>query len=187
MREVWRKVFHILIGVALLAGAIYVGKKSLNLLSGILFGALMLSLLGDFVIADLRIRLPIYNWIERKRERHGIHSSTLFLVSSILALQFFSFEVALTAISILVFGDAAAALVGKKWGKPWLRKKSILGSSTMFIVSLAVGFIFLSNPFVIVAMALVGTATEIFVDKIDDNLMIPLFAGLAGHLLLLVL
>jgi dolichol kinase len=187
MREIYRKVVHLLVGLSLLFLALFIrAEYSLDVLKLFLLALLMASLFIDFLIADLKIKIPIYEMVERKKELSGLHSSSFFLIGCLLAIQFFTFEVALAAISMLVFGDAMAALIGRKWGKPFYKKKSLLGSTAMFLTSTLVGIFFLANIWVVLAMAFIGTLVEVFVNNIDDNLMIPLFAGLCGHLLLLL-
>ncbi len=182
--EIGRKVVHVIAGVLIILGALYMQEAySLELFKLIIFGFLVISLFIDFLIADLSLPIPVYNAVQRRKELTGMHSATFYLIGTLLAFQFFSFEIALTSIGILTVGDAFAAILGKMWGTPFYRKKSIVGSVAMFLASIGVGVLFLSNPFVILFMAGAGTVVEIFVDKIDDNIMIPVFSGIMGQLI----
>ena len=68
--------------------------------------------------------------------------------------------------------------------KLW-RKKSVSGSLSMFVVSLVIGIWLL--PFGVgAAMAAAATLVEVMVEEIDDSLVIILFGGFVGHVLLLL-
>jgi phytol kinase len=188
-REGVRKAVHLSVGGLLIFSAIYVKSNySIDHLQYGLFGVFLLSLLGDVIMADFGVELPVYSFVRRRRERvSGFTSSTLMLVGCLLSLQFFDFNVALAAICILVFGDPAAALFGKLFGTPFYRKKSLIGCSAMFVVGIIVGLILLDSFWSIIGMALAGTIAEVFAHKIDDNLVIPLFSGLVGQIILWLL
>ena len=99
-------------------------------------------------------------------------------------------EVAVAACEFLVFGDTAAALVGKSFGRFRVFDKTLEGSLACFVVCGAVGWTLsalhpaqLPLP-VALAGAFVATIFEILPVPVDDNLKIPLSAGLVMHFLL---
>ncbi|MBI2661444.1 CTP--2,3-di-O-geranylgeranyl-sn-glycero-1-phosphate cytidyltransferase, partial [Candidatus Woesearchaeota archaeon] len=47
----------------------------------------------------------------------------------------------------------------------------------------AVGIAVLNNIYIIIGMTAVATVAEVLVEELDDNLIIPLFAGFAGQLI----
>ena len=47
-----------------------------------------------------------------------------------------------------------------------------------------IGLIILGNPIVSLVMAFLATLTETAVNKIDDNLIVPVFAGFFGQIAL---
>ncbi len=82
------------------------------------------------------------------------------------------------------FGDMVAALAGKKWGETILFKnKTMVGFNAELLTNLIVGFFVLSNIYIIIGMAITATAVETLVDELDDNLLIPLFAGFVGQMI----
>lgn len=181
MREIWRKVLHVVFGIAVITGAIYLNNTySLRILSLVLFGLLVGSLIVEFILVDLNWRPALSSLMERESELTGFHGSTYFLVGILVVIQFFPFDIALASIAMLVFGDSAAALIGQKWGTPFYRKKSLHGITAMFIISIASGLLFIQNPLLVIGMAAVATLVEAFVLHLDDNLMIPVFTALAG-------
>lgn len=81
------------------------------------------------------------------------------------------------------FGDFIAALIGKKYGVTlFFRDKTAIGGLSELLVNLIVGFIVLSNVYIVITMAFTATIVEIVVSELDDNLMVPLFSGFVGHL-----
>ena len=48
-------------------------------------------------------------------------------------------------------------------------------------------FIVLSNIYIILAMAFIATAVESLVSELDDNLFVPLIAGMVGQILLMTI
>ena len=82
------------------------------------------------------------------------------------------------------FGDMVAALAGKRWGTTILfRNKTLVGFNAELFVNLIVGFAVLQNIYIIIGMAITATAVETLVDELDDNLLIPLFAGFVGQVI----
>ena len=113
-----------------------------------------------------------------------MHGAIFFLTATILCLAVFDFKIALAALLMTVFGDMFAALVGKTFGKTLVFKnKTLSGALVELVINLVVGLIILNNIYIIIAMAFTATIIETFVNELDDNLFVPLFAGFIGQLL----
>lgn len=185
-KEFWRKVVHVLLGTILLAASAWIlqdyGQSALELS---LFVILLLLIAGDVLIADYGFKFPLYAQLERKHEEHGFHTATLAVLSGLLALKLFALPVTLAGVSMFIFGDAAAALVGIRWGKKELGQKSFAGTIAMLVVSVIIGWFVLG--WIGVVMGVVATLAEALVTKINDAVTIPLFAGFVGHLLLQII
>jgi dolichol kinase len=92
-------------------------------------------------------------------------------------------DIARTAMLYLAVGDGLAGLAGGKWGHARLGLKSLEGSLACFLGCWVVGSLSLassSRPEVL-AGALAATAWEALAPPPDDNLTLPLAAGLALH------
>jgi dolichol kinase len=79
-------------------------------------------------------------------------------------------------------------LIGKRFGKTLVFKnKTLSGALTELVVNLIVGLIILNNIYIILAMAFTAAIVETFLNELDDNLFVPLFAGFVGQLLFLLI
>jgi dolichol kinase len=132
--------------------------------------------------ADLlrRVWTPWARWIEacsrryrRPRERRvwwGVHA---MFVSAWLLSWSVSPQLAVLCLCYGIFGDAAAALVGKR--STGGRRKSARGSLACFLVCGVTGVVLVPHDAVRILLgAAVATGLERHSGPIDDNLSIPL-------------
>jgi dolichol kinase len=129
--------------------------------------------------------MPFFSQFIRSKEQDRMYGVIYFLSATIISLAVFSKEIALAALLMTTFGDMVAALIGKKYGtiliygnKTWAGFLAELGTN------LIVGFLILDSIYIILGMAFVATIVETLVDELDDNLLIPIFSGLAGQIIL---
>lgn len=124
-----------------------------------------------------------------KSSKFSLTGASYVILSALLSNLIFPKNVAIIALSIMLVSDAFAALVGKFYGKIKLvGDKSLIGSTTFFIVSILVIYIvslligdhLAYNLKGIIFTALIATTTELYspVIKLDDNLTISLVSGL---------
>lgn len=99
-----------------------------------------------------------------------------FYIGCMLAFVFFPFSIASAACAMLAVGDALSTLVGENLGKRKIGSKTFEGSVACFLGSVAAGIFFVS-PFLTVIGALTASFAEL-IPKVDDNLTIPILAGL---------
>jgi dolichol kinase len=116
----------------------------------------------------------------RYRERQGLTGATTMAIGFVATT--FTVPPALAAAAILMSGtgDAAGALVGRRFGKfRLLNGKSLEGSiaclGAAFGTALLVPGI---SPLMASAAALVTATLELTVSRVDDNLFLPLAAAL---------
>ncbi len=153
---------------------------------------------GALVVIALLIELLKFRWpsfrvvfyevftpLLRSHERNGaVTGATYFLIGVFLPILLFPKILAIVCIFFMILGDMAAALIGKKWGRTKLfSRKSLEGSLACFLVCILIALVKF-NPAVAVIGALVATMVEVLPTKIDDNLTMPLFSGLAMYLVL---
>jgi len=191
LTEIKRKAFHLLI-LLVLVGYVFIEKaygKQAALIS--LVGLLMLFLIAEYFRLELGFRMPLFDNIIRPKERERYYGVVYFISAAVICLAVFDFRIALAALLMTTFGDMSAALIGKKYGKTTIFKnKTVAGTLFELVVNIFVGFFVLFNLYniyVIIAMAFVAAFVETFVDELDDNLLIPLFAGFTGQILAIFL
>ncbi len=135
-------------------------------------------------------KLPIVHSLFRIKEADRLGGHVFFTIGSIIAVSVFSKEIASAAILMTTFGDTSAAIIGKAFGRTWIRglkNRAYEGCAAEFIVDIIIGWLFLQNWIVVLVMATTATVVETVTDKLDDNLLIPLFSGFNGQLVVLIL
>lgn len=202
-RELNRKAFHLLslffLVIYIVASSTFSHKIALFILAFIL--TLLIEL--EYFRVELGMKIPILGkfWkkFRRAKEKHTFGGEVFFLIGAIIVLAVFDLRIAAAAILMTTFGDMAASLIGKKFGRTWITKKVALeGILAEFIVDILIGFLILrtstwwlgSGDFgnslwlVILVMAITATFVESVVSKLDDNLLIQLFSGFNGQVAL---
>ena len=121
-----------------------------------------------------------------------------------LVLAVFDIRIAMAVILMTTFGDMAAALIGQRFGKHWLKHlkdRAWEGILAEFFVDILIGvgvfFWGFWNNFslfynwqlwiIVFVMAVSATIVETIIYKMDDNLVIPLFAGFNGQITLMII
>jgi dolichol kinase len=183
-REVWRKAIH----VASIAIPIFVWIFGRTPGLTLLVPALLTALAVEW--ARFRVRRVRYLFLRytrlllRTHERHHLAGATYMVIGYTLALLLFPRPIAVLAMLYNGLGDAAAALVGRRfgrhrtgWGKSWE------GFGAGLVTNLALGF---AIPGVPVAAALLGGITAAVLEfaplPLDDNLKVTVGGGLAAAL-----
>jgi dolichol kinase len=133
--------------------------------------------------------------IAHPHERYHVNSSTWYATAlTILALTDLQ-TACVCAVVALGFGDPAAALVGRKFGRHKLvNNRSLEGTVTFAVVSSALLFAVLTAFHtdlgmgralgVAVASSVAGALAELFSRRLDDNFTIPLVSGLVAWAIL---
>ena len=124
----------------------------------------------------------------RDAEISRLTGTSYLLIASLVAFLAFPKEIAVASLSFLAVGDAVADMVGKKLGKRKLFDKTLEGTLACLASCIAVGFALhytvtdIRLP-VILTGALVATAVEAVPLPINDNLTMPLSAGVVMMLM----
>jgi phytol kinase len=154
---------------------------------------LIVVLFLDYFRLEHSMRIPLFYTMYREHEANRLGGHIFFALGAISAISLFSKEIAYAAVLMTTFGDLAAALIGKFYGKRRVFKKifkndkSIEGSASEFIIDFLVGMLILGDPVVSLVMAFFATLTETAVNKIDDNLVVPTLSGFFGQITLTLL
>lgn len=182
--EYWRKAFHLL-GLCIPLTYMWLPEN--------IFMAPFFSIASTFIIIDLarlkirpleRIFLHVAKKLLRVKEYSQPTGTFYFFIGSALTIILFPKQIAIGALFVLVLSDAAAALVGQRFGRYKIWGKTIEGSMAFFLSAwLILALYFGREPLRHLIPALAGTLTELFPFPVDDNLSIPLVIGLSYALL----
>ena len=119
--------------------------------------------------------------IFRKGEEKRFSSMTIFLISTFLILLFFDFEIAITSLIFLVFGDLFAKVFGLAYGRHKLFEKSLEGSLANIGSVIIFGFILffsLDIPLILlISGGIAAVLIEVLPIGINDNFTIPIISG----------
>ncbi len=125
--------------------------------------------------------IKIFGPIIRDFEGGGrLTGATYVMISSFFVLVLFDKYVCITSILIMSYSDTAAAIIGKKYGRTRIFKKTLEGSLAFFVTSLII--LLIIAPEVSLGLGLIAiiiaTLVESLPINIDDNLSVPLIIAL---------
>jgi len=184
-KELLRKSIHLLFGLLFLLLIQFAGVQNSALIIGLCLIA------GTAVSIGLRRghEFPFFRKmvesVERENEKHFPgKAAVFFFASAIILLIIFKDQpqIIFASLSVQVFADSAAALIGIKYGKHKLyRKKTWEGSIACLIVSIICINLFFPLHIAIIA-GILATLVELL--PLDDNLWVPLFTATGIRLLI---
>lgn len=125
---------------------------------------------------------PFLGPIIRDHEvKGGFTGASYILSASAFVIIVYPKAVAIAAITFIIIGDIAAALVGRMWGRHRLiGRKSVEGSLACLVSLILVSFLIPGLPTIVgLVGAVVATLAEAYSGKIDDNLAVPVLSGAA--------
>lgn len=136
-------------------------------------------------LSDHRLRRFFYrlfrSMIRRHEEEHLI-GSTYYMIAALMSVIIFDRDIAIAALVFLVLGDAAAAIIGKRFGRPMYWGKSPQGSAACLVICLALGLVLLDDWRIAVAGASAATIAEALPVPMDDNMRVPILSGVVMQL-----
>jgi dolichol kinase len=188
--EIHRKLVH-LSSLWIPLSYLYFSEETMNSLLFVLTGiAIIIELCRKYSPELNNLIQNTLGSIMRMEEQQTFSGATYLLLSSSLTILFFSKEVAIFALCVLMISDTCAAIIGRKFGKHIYAGKSLEGSMAFFFSALLVYFvckIFFNFPLsfnVSLFAIFIATIVEFFAKqiKLDDNLVIPLTIGLIEYI-----
>ncbi len=194
--EIYRKLLHVL-AVGYPAGYLLLPEPwGLLALIGLSITALSLDLIRSRHAGTHAFFERYFGFMMRRKERDVLEKDPTFngatwvTVSATLLVLLFPTDVAVVAFVTFMAGDAAAALIGRRFGRRrWLRKSATIeGSMAFLVVSGATGWVLVSGllPWPELAISVpavwaacfVATILEASPLPINDNVAAPLGAAL---------
>ena len=187
-----RPLFHFIGGMIFPIVYFFIGKK-------IALQAIVVALALVFIFELIRAKYPLFNeWVWhnfrgffKEQEKNTVTGMPYFIGGILVTVLFFDKPIAITALCFLTFGDCTAAIIGKKIGRHKIfPPRSVEGSAAFFIIATLAGFVLKQYFFpadltviAILASAFIAAVVEALPIALDDNLTIPIIAGVALHLL----
>jgi dolichol kinase len=183
--EVYRKAFHILLILAPIA-YYQLGKwLSLAIFASIATIVVSLDYARRSNPAVKTVFAKIFGIILREHELAGdkLCGASWVALAACINFLLFSPEIAVTAFSILVFSDAAAAIIGRKFPSRPFFEKTFNGAVAFFIVGLIVVvtcgalyhsrvWFYLFGLFALFSVTIIESRPSLL--KVDDNFTIPI-------------
>ncbi len=191
--ELIRKAIHLCSLSIPVAYFFYPRATALSIIIPVTLACIAVDIMRHYVkpVQDQFYR--IFGWLLRPSEsdllKKRLNGATYVLISATLCILFFPKIIAITCFSILIISDLTAALVGKRFGRHPLFRKSIEGSLAFFLSAVIVVILtpkieYRAGEYIIGSVAaLAGTIAEVLPTGIDDNLSVPLSAGITLWLL----
>ena len=159
------------------------------------FAALVAAIIFLYLAAEAykrKLRLPVISNIIDVAERADViekspaSGALFFFIGSFFSLLLFrsNIEVVCASISILALGDSFSTLLGRKFGRSKIfynPAKSWEGTAGGFVFAFLGAATQISLPAAFIG-ALAGMLAESFPTKVNDNLTVPVFAGIVMSL-----
>ncbi len=185
--ELKRQLIHLFVGLAAIAIVLLIGAlNALFLFAGVFFVGLVIS---DLIKRGVNVPFcgEIVRHVQREHEKHLPGKAALVLalaIAVLLALNVIYFnneKIVLGALIVLAVGDSVAPIVGIKFGKLKIGKRSVEGTLAGIIASFLV-LSLLFAPQVALITAIFGMLSEFL--PFDDNFTIPVVSAIALKLLI---
>ena len=119
-----------------------------------------------------------------------ITGTTALLIANIIVIAFFRKQIAIVSLVYMLFGDAASAIIGTKYGKVKIGNKTLEGSLAFFITVMVLALIFHQwtgiriHLLILIFGAIAATVTEALPIEINDNLTVALAAAIVMQIFL---
>jgi dolichol kinase len=142
--------------------------------------------------------MAVFHPIAHPHEWHRVNSATWYSTALLLLALFAPLMAASTALVVLAFADPTAAIIGRRFGRVKLRYGRTLEGCCAFVaagtaaaaVTLAIYYPEV-GPWTAMAIAgiaaFAGAVAELFSQKIDDNISVPLAVAATTVVLMLLL
>ena len=183
MKKALRRLWHVLGGMFFPTLAFFVPLTPLLIFLSVITAIAVSVETARFLFPGLNPKLARFIPVQvKEKEAYRPTGTTYLLVGTPITLLVFPREIAIPALYFSALGDPAAATVGEAVGRIRFRKKSLEGFAACFAVCIVVGLLLsgfsqLSWAATVLA-ALSASAVEFLSLPTDDNLTMPLAAGL---------
>ncbi|MCK4649159.1 hypothetical protein KAT51_06525 [bacterium] len=184
MNKPIRYLWHLLGGLLLPAIYYFTDKK----IALVIFGAFFIF----FFLTDLlrlhnsRLNEWIFKYFKtiiKEEEKDRFSGNPYYISGAFLSVLLFEKGIAIASLCFVACGDLAASIIGKRYGRIKMKKKSLEGGLSFLLACLLIGIVLLVLRLnlsfgILLIGALTASIVELFSPGRKDNLTIPLFSGL---------
>lgn len=183
--ELRRQIAHLATGVSIVVLLKYNWLNAQMLLAVLILGGIAMLISKKYRIPGIHQLLIFF---ERPKDLNYFpgKGSFFLVLGALLTVVLFPKDIAMAAIAIMALGDAVTTIIGTYFGRiknPFNPGKHLEGTVLAVILATLAAFAFVNFEKAFIASVvgmLFESITVRFLDKIiDDNLLIPLVAGLA--------
>ena len=188
--ELFRKLIH-LISLSIPIVYYFITTETAAIILGILAAFALVLDFGRYIHPETgKIFYKMFGFLLREHEldhtKKNLNGATYVLISALISVLIFPKVIFISAFSILIISDSAAALIGRKFGRRKFLSKSFEGTLTFFVSACLVILFtpkvsgFFEEYLIGFIAAFVGAIVEnVSFKLVDDNLSIPLSVGFA--------
>ncbi|MFW9949741.1 MAG: glycerol-3-phosphate acyltransferase, partial [Candidatus Thorarchaeota archaeon] len=119
--------------------------------------------------------------IFRKGEEKKFSSMTIFLVATFISILLFEKNIAITALTFLIFGDIFSKIFGLAYGRHKIFQKTLEGTLAYFGCALICAFVLYNileiNLYILLIGCIVAPLVELFSFQLNDNFTVSLISG----------
>ena len=181
--EVYRKLIHL--SSLFFPWLLWmIGKK--------MFLSFMAPILCFFILLDyIKHSFPkirdlyyyFFNDVTRENEHDTVTGATWVFIGIISTVVLFNQQIAIISLMVLSISDSMASLIGIKYGKTKLLKKTLEGSFAFYLSTFLILSIFtkLSTTYAIISSMII-TVAELIDINVNDNIRIPLTTAILLYL-----
>ncbi len=180
-----RRLWHVSTGLCIVAAAWLLPKTTFLLSLGVVtFLFLAFELMRLRASSLNRWFCLHFGSLLRQEEVSHVTTSSYVLIAALVAYLAFGRDIAVLSVCFLAVGDVAAGIVGWHMGRTKLLGKALEGDLACLVSCLATGFLLhyvgLNVGLVTIAAGALGaTIGQAVSGPVDDNLTLPLLAGVA--------
>ena len=181
--EVYRKLIHL--SSLFFPWLLWmIGKKMfLSFMAPILFFFILLDYIKHSFPKIRDLYYYFFNAATRENEHDTVTGATWVFIGIISTVVLFNQQIAIISLMVLSISDSMASLIGIKYGKTKLLKKTLEGSFAFYLSTFLILSIFtkISVTYAIISSMII-TVAELIDININDNIRIPLATAILLYL-----
>jgi len=182
--ELKRQIFHLMVGVGI-AAAVYVLKPHLGMwiLAPLIVALALMYWVGRGKL-DIKVANHLLYHFERPRDRREFpfRGAIMFGLGVVAPIVLLDVNYGCAIILIFSAGDCFATLVGRRYGRIRLGKKSLEGSAAFMISGILSSALLVGLPHAVI-LSFSGAVIELLGSEVDDNVTVPAVLSLLALIL----